>query len=100
MGSPSRAERETFGVIMDKVWPIQGAFVAGEPLCDREIPSWALIIYFGTVNEKRVVGYRRNICKVPSQSGTRYFWGDLRHFRPIQAGFVVGEPLSDLGTPF
>ena len=43
VGPPARAERETLGVIWDIFWPIEAAFVVGEPLCDLKIPSWALI---------------------------------------------------------
>ena len=38
VGSPDRAERDIFGVILDAFWSIQATFVAGEPLCDLETP--------------------------------------------------------------
>ena len=37
--SPVRAKRDIFGTILDVFWPIQAAFVLGEPLCDVGIPS-------------------------------------------------------------
>ena len=36
---PARAEHENLGIILDVFWPIQAAFVDGEPLCDVGIPS-------------------------------------------------------------
>ena len=40
--APVRAERDWLVVIFGIFWPIHDAFVAGEQLCDLEIPSWAL----------------------------------------------------------
>ena len=39
VGLPDRAERDILGVILDVFWSIQAVLVAGEPLCDIEIPS-------------------------------------------------------------
>ena len=46
VGSPNRAERAIFGMILGVYWPIQGvfwpiqdAFVVGEPLGDVGTPS-------------------------------------------------------------
>ena len=36
---PVRAKREMSGLILDVFWPIQAAFVVGEPLCGVGIPS-------------------------------------------------------------
>ena len=42
--SLDRAEREILvGVSLDRFWPIQDTFVAGEQLCELGIPSGALI---------------------------------------------------------
>ena len=32
VGSPARAKRDIFGMILDIFWPIQANFVVGEPL--------------------------------------------------------------------
>ena len=40
VGSPDRAERANFGVILARPFlPIQAAFVVGEPLCGVRNPS-------------------------------------------------------------
>ena len=36
--SPDRAECDILGMLLDGFWPIQAAFVVGEPLCDVGIP--------------------------------------------------------------
>ena len=53
-----------------------------------------------TVNENRVVGNQCNSYRILWQSGTCYFGGDFGWvcFWPIQAIFVVAEPLCDDGT--
>ena len=38
VGSPDRAECDILGMLLDGFWPIQAAFVVGEPLCDVGIP--------------------------------------------------------------
>ena len=72
-------------------WPIQAGFAAKEPLCDVGIHSWALVTLLS----------QWNICRVPCQSGTWYFWDDLRHYFDNSGYFcVVGQPLYDvLGAP-
>ena len=39
VGSPDRANRGIFGVILDIFWTMQAAIVAGEPLCDLGTPA-------------------------------------------------------------
>ena len=39
VGSPARAEHEMPGTTLDNFWPIQAAFVVGEPISDPGIPS-------------------------------------------------------------
>ena len=38
VGFPARAEREMLRLILDIIWPIQAAIVAGETVCDLGIP--------------------------------------------------------------
>ena len=40
---PARAERENLGMMLDVIWLVQATIVIGEPLCDMQTPSWALI---------------------------------------------------------
>ena len=42
VGFPDRVERDILEMILDNFWPIQAAFVVGEPLCEIEILSWTL----------------------------------------------------------
>ena len=48
-----------------------------------------------------MVGYQCNSCRLQWQSGMCYFWSYFGWalFWPIQAAFVAGEPLCDVGTP-
>ena len=39
VGSPDRAERAIWGVILNIFWPIQATFVVREPRCDVRTPS-------------------------------------------------------------
>ena len=54
-GSPARAKRDILEVMLDVFWPIQATFVIGEPFCDLQIPSCALITLLMTFNENRVL---------------------------------------------
>ena len=38
MESAARAKRAILGIILAIFWPIQAAFMVGEPLCDVRIP--------------------------------------------------------------
>ena len=37
-GHPDRAEHDMLGLVLDVFWPIQEAFLVGEPLCQVAIP--------------------------------------------------------------
>ena len=39
VGSPSRKERDSLGVILDVFWQVQAAFVRGETFCDSGVLS-------------------------------------------------------------
>ena len=43
VGSPVRAQSELRWVILGVSQQIQAAIVVGEPLCDLEVPFWALV---------------------------------------------------------
>ena len=47
----------------------------------------------------KVVDYWYNICRVPCQSRTWKCWDDFKRFWPIQAAFVVREPLCEVEIP-
>ena len=81
-------------------WPIHAVFVVGEPFCGVGTGSWALKTLLRVIQENGVVGCQCNSCRIPWQSATCYFGGDLGWacFWPIQAVFAVGEPLCDVGT--
>ena len=65
VGFSARAESDFFEVILGVFWPIQAAFVVGQPLCDLQIPSWALKPYFGSFDRNKVV---------KQEKGVIFFW--------------------------
>ena len=97
--SPDRAD--ILGVVMPGQC-FQALFVIGEPLCDVETPSWALVTLpkvtyllkkeWLVTNETAVGSPDRAECGILEINLAGCFW-------PIQAAFVVEEPLCDVETP-
>ena len=83
-----------FCTILGVFWPIQAAFVVGGGgLCDLETPSWSLKTFLGSCNTNRMADYHHNRCWVPGSCIKRKMLYDFNHFLPIQASFMVAEPL-------
>ena len=84
-------------------WPIQAIFVTGKPFCDVGTPilSPDNFTYGHLMKIEWLATDVTYSCRIPWQSGTWYFGGDIgwAFFLPIKAVFVDREPLCDVGTP-
>ena len=60
----------------DVCWPIQAAFVGGEPLCDLGIPSWALITIFRVIWWKLRRWLQMKYLSGPLPDRNVTLWGD------------------------
>ena len=101
VGFPDKAERDIFWVIFGVFWPIQPAFVVMEPLCGLGIPSWWALIHphFGHVMQNEWLVANVTSIRSPTRAKRDIFWMILDIFWPIQANFVVGEPLCGVKNP-
>ena len=79
----------------DIFWPSWAAFVAWEPLCDLDIPSWDLKILLWLFSKKQS-GWLVTAAG-SSVRAERAFWGDFRVFLANLGQFGVWRILANSG---
>ena len=98
--SPDRAEHDSLGMLLDVFWPNHATFLGREPLCDVGILSWALRTLLRAIKWKQSGWLAMYYLTGPLTEQKAIFWMLLGICWPIQATFVVREPLCDVEILF